>query len=332
MGYERVKNPSKYIFLLILAGLIIGACTQEPVQTATPQPHEQIVDSSLSETASVSTLEPTIPSTNTQQADGTEVPTQAYTETPTESVTEIGLTYESLPAPSDWEEWPELPVLSQEAIEIYQNGVKNGTDPHAFSIFGDCQSLPDAFWGRYDDPDFSLSEEHNAYQSTIDWFSGSFDRDSVTIKKGTTAAAILWVGWLDDEDHPCEYGETPLECELRIQNPSLVIISLGTHWELRNDQYLRRIIEQLLENGVLPVISTKADQREGEAWVNEEMISIAKEYNLPVWNFWAAVQSLENHGMKEGDTMYVNEEGLDMQRISGLKMLNTLLQQLQSEE
>jgi hypothetical protein len=137
---------------------------------------------------------------------------------------------------------------------------------------------------------------------------------------------------LDGEDHSCEYGESPLACELRMHNPSIVIISLGTHWELRNDVYLRRMLDQLIERGVLPIISTKADHREGEAWVNEEMVSIAQEYQLPVWNFWVAVQSLENSGMIEGDPMYMNDAGLEEQRISGLRMLDEVWRVLESEE
>lgn len=252
--------------------------------------------------------------------------------TPTTLPTHVGEAYLALPDASNWENWPELPVLSEEAIAIYRDGIAKGTDPHAISIFGDCQSLPDAFWGRYDDPDYVLSEDELQYQSSIDWFSGSFDRESVTVKKGTTAAAILWVGWLDGEKHDCEYGETPLACELRLHNPSIVIISVGTHWELRNGQYLRKILDELLAQGVLPVISTKADHREGEAWVNQEMVTIAQEYKLPVWNFWVAVQPLENNGMIEGDAMYMNDSGLDMQRISGLKVLDTMLTQLHGEE
>lgn len=240
--------------------------------------------------------------------------------------------YEDLPDATNWEDWPELPVLSERAIEIYQTGIRNGTDPHAFSVFGDCQSLPDTFWGLYDDQDYVLPADYSNLEDARTWYQGSFDRESVTVKKGATAAAILWVGWLDGEVHSCEYGETPLQCELRIHNPSIVIISLGTHWELRNDQYLRKILDQLIEAGVLPIISTKADHREGEAWVNEEMVAIAHEYQLPVWNFWASVQSLENHGMVEGDTMYMNDAGLEMQRISGLRMLDGLQQVLQVEE
>lgn len=319
------------IFLLAILLLILIACTSvvstetglvvvEPTPTFSNDEPETI-------TPSTDEVIPTETSTPENQ-EWTPTPISIPTQTPQS----IGVSYSHLPESSNWQQWPELPVFSDAAVEIYRTGLNKGTDPHAFSVFGDCQSLPDAFWGRYDDPGFQFTGELAQLESAANWYAGSFDRESVTVKKGTTTAAILWNGWLDGDDHSCEYGESPLACELRIHNPSIVIISLGTHWELRNDQYLRKILDQLIEQGVLPIISTKADHREGEAWVNEEMISIAQEYQLPVWNFWTAVQSLENQGMKDGDPMYMTDEGLDAQRISGLKVLNEVLQVLWSEE
>ncbi len=329
MVIRRVKSLSTLFSFVLLCGVLVGCSTTSTVKTLNPT-----IDSDVSETQVMEevTATPTQSSANpTITVEPTKsVPVATTTAVPTP--TETGPSYSQLPPATAWQTWPELPVLSEKAKDIFRSGITNGNNPKAFSVFGDCQSLPDDFWGRYDDPEYQLTLEEQAYQTSIDWFAGSFDRESVTVEKGTTAAAILWVGWLDGKEHDCLYGETPLACEVRIHNPSIVVISLGTHWELRNEVYLRKIIDELLALNVLPVISTKADHREGEAWVNEQMVSIAQEYELPVWNFWAAVQPLDNHGMIEGDPMYMNEAGLEMQRISALRMLDSLISQLELEE
>lgn len=262
----------------------------------------------------------------TQNQTGT---TDSATDTATDEVgsTEQSVTSTKIP-PATWQEWPVLPEVSARAKDVYLLGQQLGRDPHAFSVFGDCQSLPDVFMGMYDDSNYQLPAEFKALQDTIEWYSGSFSRESVTLKKGTTVAAILWEGWVDDDNAQCEFGETPLECEIRLHNPSIVIINLGTHWELRNGLYLRKIIETLLEQGIVPIISTKADSREGEGWVNEELVAIANEYEVPVWNFWLAAQETENGGMKMNDPMYLNDEGLEIHRLSGLQALDAVLRAL----
>ncbi len=62
---------------------------------------------------------------------------------------------------------------------------------------------------------------------------------------------------------------------------------VGTHSEGgRNMLYLRKVLDTLLANGVVPILSTKADNREGDHQVNLEMAELAAEYNIPLWNFW----------------------------------------------
>lgn len=239
------------------------------------------------------------------------------------------LSYDDLPPFAQWRDWPVLPIVSDTAWQIYRQGLLAGRNPQAVSVFGDCQSVPEVFWGEFDDINYAWADEERYLIQTVDWYRGSFDRESVTASDGTTAAAILWEQWIPADNETCLYGETPLYCEVRINNPSIVFISVGTHWELRNERYLRRMLDQLIEMGILPVIATKADQREGsESWVNEQMVEIAQEYQVPVWNFWAAMRDFENGGLIEGDTMLLTDEALQVRRLSGLKALHTIRLQL----
>ena len=121
-----------------------------------------------------------------------------------------------------------------------------------------------------------------------------------------------------------------VECELRIHRPSFVFIQIGTHFESRNTEYLRKIIEQLIDEGVVPILATKADNREIDERVNRDMALLASEYDLPLWNFWAAVSDLPNRGLYTRDDrplqgdIYLTEEAALRHRMTGLEALNAV--------
>jgi hypothetical protein len=192
-------------------------------------------------------------------------------------------------------------------------------------VFGDCQSTPDLFMGIYDTGDVAFDDQYRYLYETLNYFSGSFSRQGPTVKKGTTMAAVLWEGWIDAEEKSCLYGESPLECELRVHNPSIVLINLGTHWEERNHIYLTKMIDSLIAEGVLPILSTKADNREGDERLNLELVTAAYEYDLPLWNFWRAAQPLPHGGLDPTrDDVYLSDEGLELHRFSALMALDTV--------
>ncbi len=162
---------------------------------------------------------------------------------------------------------------------------------------------------------------------TVINFQGSFNRESPTSQDGTTPGALLWDQWHRGE-YGCEFGETPVSCELRIHKPSFVIIQIGTHFESRNTEYLRTIINQLLDAGVVPILGTKADNRELDNRVNRDLTMLATEYDLPLWNFWAALSDLPDRGLyvmdgrEDQGAIYLNEEASTIHRMTGLEMLN----------
>ncbi|MEP6896081.1 MAG: hypothetical protein ABI986_10780, partial [Chloroflexota bacterium] len=92
-------------------------------------------------------------------------------------------------ASADWKELPVIPVVDPSLRAIYEYGQTLGNDPHAFSIFGDCQSRPAEFFGVFEtDPDVvkNLAPE---LRETVANFHGSFDRESPTSQDGTTPGA-----------------------------------------------------------------------------------------------------------------------------------------------
>ena len=204
-------------------------------------------------------------------------------------------------APDAWKGMPIIPEVSETAREIYQHGFMSGNDPHAFSKVGDCQNVPSMFMWVFDDPSqFSLGDEYSYLQDTIDWFAGSFSRESQAVRRGYNAASILSPFWANPDE--CNAGETPLECEYRINKPIIAIISLETWWEKEPEsyeEYLREIIEVTIDHGVVPILTTKADNLERDHSINIVIFMLAQEYDIPLWNFWKAVQPLPAHGLMD---------------------------------
>ena len=113
-----------------------------------------------------------------------------------------------------------------------------------------------------------------------------------------TVSSIFSVLWVDQKE--CKASETPLTCELRVNRPMFAIISFGTndaYSSVNFDKVMRRAIETTIGNGTVPILATKADNAEHDYSINREIANLAYEYELPLWNFWAAVQPLPYHGM-----------------------------------
>lgn len=203
--------------------------------------------------------------------------------------------------PDDWQELPVLPVVSERVIEIYQRGQELGNNAGAYSKVGDCGATPAWFLGDFDGKakHYSLGE-YNELQGVIDSFRGSHKRTSLAAKSGFNASSMFATIWSDREY--CLTNETPLACEYREHRPILALVALGTNDVYHQDTFearMREIIEFSIENGVIPILSTKADNLEGDGSINATIARLAMEYQVPLWNFWRAVQPLPSQGLQE---------------------------------
>ena len=232
-------------------------------------------------------------------------------------------------APADWKKFPIIPNVDPSIRALYEYGQTLGNDPHAFSIFGDCQARPDAFLGVFETDPHAVKNLAPELQEVVANFSGSLNRESPTSQDGTTPGALLWDQWHRGE-YGCTFDETPVQCELRIHRPSFVLIQIGTHFESRNTEYLRKIITQLIDAGVVPILATKADNRELDDRINRDMALLASEYDLPLWNFWAVLSDLPDRGLyvmagrEQQGAIYLNEEASARHRMTGLEALNAV--------
>lgn len=200
-----------------------------------------------------------------------------------------------------WMDMPAVPAgISDEMRSIYQRGLEMGNDPRRFSVIGDCQNVSSYFLAVFEKPgEYSLGEGYAYLKPTIQYYEGSFSRQSLAVKGGFNVAAIL--SPLRADPKTCNPNESPLDCELRTWKPSVVFVSMETWWSEKPaevyDKHMRTVIERILEHGAVPIIATKADNLEGDHSINATIAQIAHEYDIPLWNYWAAIQPLPNHGL-----------------------------------
>lgn len=202
----------------------------------------------------------------------------------------------------DWQTRPVFPFTVSDAMrEVYQRGLESGNDPNAFSKTGDCQNVLPTFLAPFASTENYHLGEFTALQETIDHFAGSFDRLSAATDNGYNVASVLSPLWANRQI--CNGGETPLQCEERLHNPSITIINMETWWQQRPaseyEAYLSQIVEFWLAQGVVPIVGTKADNLEGDNGINAAIVRVADRYELPLWNFWLAVQQSPTRGLSE---------------------------------
>jgi hypothetical protein len=202
-------------------------------------------------------------------------------------------------APDAWQTLPVVPAVSESTRAIYAEGQKLGNNPHAFSILGDCLSLPINLFGNYGRPGKYNLGDFAYLQPVIDWFVDSFTRQSLSVGDGFNTAAVLSPLRADPEQ--CRKNESPMVCEYRVHRPAYALISLGTDdWTVEPETYeerMRQIIQYSIARGIVPILATKADNREGGHAFNRIVARLAYEYDVPLWNFWLAVQPLDKHGV-----------------------------------
>lgn len=266
------------------------------------------------------------------------------TPTPFPTPTPSAIVYQPKPtlAPDAWKMFPIVPTaISERVRQIYRLGQLAGNNPHAFSKVGDCNSNLPTFFGPFDSGEYNLGE-YAYLQDTIDYFKGSWGRRSRAVKDGLTASAALAILWNDWKD--CSRMETPLDCEYRIHKPAFALIAFGTNDVMGVAPFeitLRRVIEVTIGHNIVPILVTKADNAEGDHHANRIIAQLAYEYDLPLWNFWAAVQPLPEHGLMSRDHLSYSEiissadfspqglkYGYNVRNLTGLQVLDAIRRML----
>jgi hypothetical protein len=247
---------------------------------------------------------------------------------------------------NEWMSYPVVPEsISERMKKLYKLGQEIGRNPHRFSVVGDCQSIPVYFLAAFDgipNKDYYLGDQFASLQETIDYFAGSFS-GGVAANGGQNVAAVFSPLWSDPK--LCASNEGPLACELRLNDPCLALISLEENWNGDAAGYqtnLVKIVEYCIGQGVIPVLTTKASNLEGDHSINRTIAETARRYELPLWNYWLSLQELPQKGLIDDrfhltqgwsgryDYRDVDEikSGWAKRNLTGLQMLDMLRREL----
>jgi hypothetical protein len=211
-----------------------------------------------------------------------------------------------------WREWPVVPVLSPHALSILQAALKNpNLDAHVFSRVGDCQFTTDTFLAGYVKGIYPVP---SGLEATTLYFQESMTRESLTAANGLGISSVLNPLFGAGAGHTeCKSNEAPLDCELRLRRPAVVLIAMGTNWkpfsEKSFEKYLRQVVDKILASGALPILATKADNIETDWKLNQAIANVAYDDDLPLVNVWLAVRPLPNHGLQSPKDIYLTGDG-----------------------
>ncbi len=207
--------------------------------------------------------------------------------------------------------YPVVGQATSRTYAIYQRGQALGRNPHAMVKVGDCSSEHWYFLTPFGRGQYNLGNYGNL-QGVVDWFGESLAVNSEATHNGFNVNAVLAPEWANPA--ACQPGESPLQCEFRRMNPSVAVIMFGTSDLLvmtpyEFDFYLRSIIDESIEAGVIPVLSTFPGNQ--AFWnrtliYNQVVIRAALDYDIPLINLFQALEGIPNHGL-EPDGFHLGE-------------------------
>ncbi len=244
--------------------------------------------------------------------------------------------------------------IGSRADSIWDAGRERGNSAHTFAVIGDSISADGRFLRPIAAGEMNLGE-YGDLQDTVTYFAGPdarganpFSVPSVAARGGWMTETVLNPANADTTF--CLQGETPLSCELRLARPAVALIMLGTNdlWGARTLETYRANLEQIvrtcIEAGTIPVLSTipPLTQTEGgNARVpefNAVVIDLARQYEVPLWNYWLALQDLPDYGLS-ADHIHPNsppdgqsttfdadhlQYGMTVRNLTALQMLDAL--------
>ena len=129
---------------------------------------------------------------------------------------------------------------------------------------------------------------------------------------GFNVAAPLDATWADPKW--CQGGESPAACEYRVARPSVAMIMFGTNDvgftdAASYDYFLRGLIDQTIDSGVLPLLSTFPTRPENPAkslLLNQIVAKVAQDYDIPLVNLNRALEPLPHLGINPADPIHLS--------------------------
>jgi len=213
-------------------------------------------------------------------------------------------------------------VLTQSVLgtarNIHQRGTQRGNLPNSFIKIGESNIAGTVYMCSFAWREYNLGD-YDYLQPIVDMFNqtSSFCRDNQTAQNGFNTASVLDPIWTTSPD--CSPNESPLACEIRLNRPSyaIIYIGIGDMAVLSVNQYrqnLRRILQILSDNGVIPILTTfpMADSFGAELppAFNTVIRETARQRNLPLIDLRAATWNYDNRGTgDDGYHLSVDQQG-----------------------
>lgn len=210
--------------------------------------------------------------------------------------------------PSNYRLSPVVPnidtVEAAHLAQVIQLGQQRGNLLNVFARAGDSITADRQFLVPLATPsigadlagDGSLNDTLNFFRSGIIGAQNSFSRTTTAAGLGWTSADVL----------------ASLPGELALTRASFVLIMVGTNDLIAGvpvdvfQQRLTAIAQTALNMGVVPVLSTIPDNllaasfQERLPSFNQAIEDVAAALNVPVWNYWRALQKLPAFGLSAG--------------------------------
>jgi len=243
--------------------------------------------------------------------------------------------------------------VSARSREIFLRGQQLGNRANVFSKIGD--SLTDESWFLYHFGEgLTNLQSYANLQPTVNFFlsetartSNSFNNDSVAAAGGWNSFSLLDTA----NSRPYSFcgNMNPVECELEVSKPAVAIIMIGTNEAMANYQNgtyqanIRAVVQICIDRGVIPVLSTIPwNQFREPGLYNAAIISIARQYDIPVIDYGSAADRLPNRGISgdgvhpsvppDRNTANFSEENLQygytVRNLVTLQMLDALRRQV----
>ncbi|MBZ0303801.1 MAG: LysM peptidoglycan-binding domain-containing protein [Anaerolineae bacterium] len=235
--------------------------------------------------------------------------------------------------------------VKQHIRAIYAQGQALGNNPRAFTMLGDSTIEYPYFLARFDEGPYNLGA-YAYLQPVIDYFAGSFAHQSVAIRRGLHTWSVLDPMWAPKP--ACQTGENMLACEFRLQHPSLLFIRLGSNdagIPETTDKDFRQIVQFAIDQGVIPIIGTKADRHEDANNTNNNIMrQVAADYQIPLMDFDVVAQTAPGRGLDQDNvhmtTFYAHDytdptafqRGHSLHNLTALTMLDQIWHVLEGTE
>lgn len=238
------------------------------------------------------------------------------------------------------------------ARQIYLRGQQMGNKRNVFTTVGDSLSDTPYFLRHiaygYNLRDYGYLLPTLQFFNTDTGYGNAYNRRSFSAVASWSSFSVLDANSADQSQ--CQSGELPINCEYRLVKPSLALIMIGTNDApaFSADQYrsnMTRIVEISSQSGVIPVLSTlppRADFNDKIIAYNDVIRQLASAYDVPLWDFFSAVNPLPNHGYSPEDGIHLSlppgapastmdftsdnlQYGTTMRNLTALQMLKTVL-------